>query len=130
MDVLWHSLGRPLAERYPKLIWTDGRRIGSEQASQPEWKRSKKVSQHLLSEALDVDGSRKLLIEAYKWAHINLPWWQLLIYFVIPEPTAGLGESMHISMLSEVREVRRKAMYNIGGVWTPFNGSFDELEVA
>ena len=100
-----------------------------QQSGMPADKRSKKISQHVLSEALDCDGPRKLLAEAFKWTHAHLPWWQLLIYFVEPESVSGTGESMHVSMLSEIRTIERKALYNINQIWHPFTGIFEGVTV-
>ena len=137
-DVTWHSLGEPLGERFPGGIFTSGTRwstLQKKMADDPLYAAkvarnkdgSLRISQHELGEALDWDHNRRKLIAAYLWAHSHLPWWQLIIYFKHPEPETGLGESLHLSILSESPTIERKALYQVNGTWHNFDGTFQHL---
>jgi len=132
VDLCWHSLGKPLEERFPGLFWTRGAVVHEAQvalASNPVTRNkvAKGISQHELGEALDADAKRALMVKAYVWAHAHLPWWQLIIYFRSPEPLDGIGESFHISMLSEFSQIKRKALYQVNNTWHNFDGTFQNL---
>lgn len=143
LKLLWHTLGLPIEMRWPGVIWTEGFR---ENARQDEMRKdpafahkvAKSVGQHPFCEALDFDAPIERLMKIYEWAYGILPYWQLVIYFVFPPRESGLGESMHISMVSEFEQIKRKAIYQVGfrdveidkvtrHVWYNYRGAFDHL---
>jgi len=135
IKLTWHALGVPLVRKFPALFPTSGLRSDSRQkamARDPLYAAkvagAGKVSQHVLGEAGDLDGPRAALVEAFRWAHANLPWWQLIVYFKVPEPPTGLGESLHVSILSESPTVAQKALYYVNGSANTYLGRFDGVE--
>ncbi len=144
MDLLWHMFGRPITEKFPDTLWTEGYRPPARHdrmRTDPAYanKVAKNMGQHPFCEALDGDHpDREMLISIFRWAHIHLPWYQLLIYFRVPRHPQGLGESFHISMLGEFRDIKRKAIYQVArpdpgrpgkwkGVWYRYDGTFQHL---
>ena len=119
MDLLWKMFGKPISEKFPDTMWTEGYRPPARHdrmRTDPLYanKVAKNMGQHPFCEALDGDHTdRNMLMAIFRWAHIHLPWHQLFIYFRVPEEPNGRGESFHISMLGEFRDIKAKAQYQI-----------------
>jgi hypothetical protein len=129
LELTFFVLGDPLVMRYGSdLIWTSGHRTEAKQKSLAlDPRTASKVaktgnpSQHLLGEAIDCDGPSNVLLDAFKWAFANLRWWQIILYF-----KDGQADSMHLSLMSEVRTIQRKALYYINGEPYLYGGDFSQ----
>ena len=87
----------------------------------PAAKKAKGVSQHVLGEAVDIDGRHNKRM--YLWILENARPWQLIMYLEEGK-TAGL----HISIPSENPAVEQKTLLNVDGTWQWYRGEFPTEE--
>ncbi len=115
-----------LARAWGDWTITSGYRSHEKQAqilANTPGKAAKKLSQHELGEAFDFVGPN--MEQLYKWIFNRLRWWQLIVYFESEaEGEPITAKHMHLSTISQVESIQRKALYNVNGTWKKYKGEF------